>query len=99
MTPRKLKAQTQGCFFLAVIAVVFVAYAVNHLTGIIVGLIGIYLFFRAVWPRTCGLCGNLIERSSHVWRINGKKVRLCPYCNSAQRRGQSRRARACSQYI
>lgn len=50
------------------------------------------LFVLAIWPKRCQVCGKLIKRSSHTWRIGGQKKRVCPSCNQALERKQSRRA-------
>jgi hypothetical protein len=42
--------------------------------------------------RTCGICGDRIKRRYYSWKIEGKKMALCPNCNRGLERRKSRDA-------
>ena len=52
-----------------------------------VALIGI-----AAKPRRCQICGNPIKKDSHTWEIEGKRKVVCPKCNQAIERRNSKAA-------
>jgi hypothetical protein len=39
--------------------------------------------------RACGFCGNDLHKKYHVWIIEGKKVKVCNYCNQKIERKKS----------
>lgn len=40
-------------------------------------------------PRQCGICGNGIQRKSHVWMIAGVQKIVCVHCNQSLARKKS----------
>ena len=57
--------------------------------GIIVILVVLALFSG---PGSCDVCGQRIKRKYYTWRIDGKKQKLCPFCNSQMERKVSKEA-------
>lgn len=39
------------------------------------------LLVLASRPKRCEICGNLIKRTSYVWKLRGRKQLVCPQCN------------------
>jgi hypothetical protein len=37
----------------------------------------------------CTICGNQLKRKYYTWKLDGKRHRLCPHCNSSVERHQS----------
>jgi hypothetical protein len=83
-----------GCLLLILIGVALTAQQIRRnpilaipiVTAIfLVGMLVAFLFRS----RRCELCGNVIERKSHVWTIEGKKKTVCPHCNQSLLRKQS----------
>lgn len=75
------------------IGLIFGAVALfkDHPVGIGIAVaVLIALFVVACIPRKCDLCGNLIKKSTHTWKIRGETKRVCPSCN---RRIESRKSK------
>lgn len=86
-----------GCLILLVIAVgvVISAGKNNPLAGIAVGaglvVLGVIVLY-ALKPRRCDICGNILQRKSYSWNIQGEKKRVCPHCNQSLSRKRSKDA-------
>ncbi len=52
---------------------------------LVLGLVAIF----ALRPKRCEVCGNVIERKSHVWTIEGSKKTVCAHSNQSLARKQS----------
>ena len=83
-----------GCLLLVLIAAAFGAQLIrkNPLASIpiiaallLLGIVAAFLFRS----KRCELCGNILERKSHVWTIEGMKKVVCPHCNQSLCRKQS----------
>jgi hypothetical protein len=60
----------------------------------VAGVIGIVclggLLLYAMRRKRCAVCGNFLERKKFFWTIEGKRERVCSYCNQTFMRRQSR---------
>jgi|GEM_PF-3751303 len=91
---KKKNRQNLGCLFLILISLALCVQLIrnNPLVGILVLFlvlllaVVVALLFRS---RRCELCGNVIERKSHLWTIEGAKKTVCPYCNQSLARKRS----------
>jgi hypothetical protein len=57
-----------------------------------IGAVLLLVLLASASSSKCGVCGNSIKRKAFVWRVDGKKVRMCPKCNSQMESRQSKRA-------
>lgn len=55
----------------------------------IIGIIVIAFLAGAFKPRRCGVCGVGFKRRYYTWKVEGKKVHMCPNCNSKMSRRKS----------
>ncbi len=94
---RKKNNSFLGCLFLLLLAasVVIGVAQQNPVLGIATG-VGLILVLGAIIyllrPRRCGICGNVLQRKSYRWEIDGVKRKVCPHCNQTLARRQSREA-------
>ena len=56
----------------------------------VLAALGIVLY--ALRPRRCDVCGNVLQRKSYEWTLEGEKKRVCPHCNQTLARRQSKAA-------
>ena len=75
----------------AIFTLLMLMIAIAHPWTILLAIGGIFVW-ACFTTRTCGLCGNVIKRTSYKWKIDGKKKKVCPHCNQRLEREQSRRA-------
>lgn len=86
-----------GCLILLLIAVgsVMSLGQKNPFRGVAVGvglaLLGVIVIY-ALRPRRCDICGNVLQRKSYPWTIEGVKKRVCPHCNQSLARKRSKTA-------
>ncbi len=86
-----------GCLFLIILALGGSVQLIqsNPLVGVLV-VIGVLLLgglvLYALRKKRCEICGNIIERKSHDWAIEGVKKRVCVHCNQSLARKKSRAA-------
>ncbi len=80
-----------GCVTLLVIGGVVYVWSQSVVGGVVTTVVAVSLLVYLNLPRRCNICGNVLKRSTYVWRIDGKKTRVCPHCNSSLERRQSRR--------
>lgn len=59
----------------------------------IIGII-VLIFIISVFagPGKCDVCGLPIKKKHYTWKIDGKKQKLCPKCNSQMERKVSKDA-------
>ncbi len=83
-------ASAIGCLLgLALIAVLWSQHWALGVGGIVLLVIVVGMFAQ---PTECGICGNKLKKTSYKWELEGKKVRVCPSCNSALEKKRSREA-------
>jgi len=91
---KKRNKQAVGCLALSLIGAALGLQLIKNrpVAGIVVLClvlsVGVLLIFL-LKPRRCELCGNVIERKSHVWTIEGAKRTVCPHCNQSLARKKS----------
>lgn len=86
-----------GCLFLILIAAGIIMYlwqrspvlAIVSGLGIAATLVLLGYLLR---PRRCDICGNVLQRASYKWELEGAKKRVGPHCNRTLERRQSQRA-------
>lgn len=59
------------------------------LIGILVALL---LVAALAGPGRCNVCNLPIKRKYYTWKLDGRKNKLCPKCNSQMERKVSREA-------
>lgn len=59
---------------------------------VIIGVIALVILGALTRPRKCDVCGAEFKKKHYRWRMNGKKLKLCPRCNSQMERKVSRQA-------
>lgn len=67
----------------------------SPLLGVIAVLAGLGLLALlglALRSKRCDICGNALQRKSYEWALEGAKKRVCPHCNQALARKQSKAA-------
>jgi len=57
---------------------------------IIIAVIAFVILAAFADKGKCDICGLSIKRTSHTWRIGGKKQKLCPKCNNQMERRVSK---------
>jgi len=67
-------------------------WSLNTTWGIISLVVGSVLLGSTSTSKKCGICGNLLKKTMYEWKIEGKKKKVCPHCNSSLERRQSREA-------
>jgi hypothetical protein len=82
----KKKTPILGCFIILVIAIAAAAqlFKAQPIIGIVATLafasIGLVFTGLVLWfskSKCCEVCGNVIERKSHRWAIDGKEKTVC----------------------
>jgi hypothetical protein len=91
---RKKSNTALGCLLLVLIALALTVQQIRNNPLMAVPIVGGIVLLGVVIalllrPKRCEICGNVIERKSHVWRIDGQKKLLCPHCNQSLARKQS----------
>jgi hypothetical protein len=87
---RKLRDSIFGWVILLCIAGVIGAWQVNTAFGI-AALVGLLLVAGLLGsPSRCKICSNVLKRGAYVWKIENKRVRVCPKCNNSLERKVSK---------
>lgn len=91
---KKKNNATLGCLIVCVLVIAVGAQLVrqNPLIGVpalVAVLLIIGLIFYAMRPKRCDICGNRIQRKSHVWTIEGTNKTVCVPCNQTLARRRS----------
>lgn len=75
----------------AVIVVAALLWDVHDTTAIVVGIVGVIVVLVAgTQSKLCDICGNRFRgRTLFVWKIEGKKKRVCQQCSVAIHQGQN----------
>ncbi|MCX5638847.1 MAG: hypothetical protein NTX52_14310 [Planctomycetota bacterium] len=84
------KSNRLGWLTLIIIGLIVYLWYLKPTYGIAALVVGVVLILAAFWPKTCQICGNQIRRVSYTWTIEGQKKRVCPKCNQALERRQSK---------
>jgi hypothetical protein len=78
--------------FIIIVAIIIHLWSINPAYGIVVLIVGLFLFLSAFRPKTCQICGSQIKRVYYKWEISGWKKRVCPKCNQELSRRKSKHA-------
>ncbi len=81
-----------GLCILLVVGGIVTLWQKNRLAAIAAGIPAILLLIAVGYllrPKRCDICGNIIQRASYKWTVQGEKKRLCPHCNQALARKKS----------
>lgn len=85
-----------GCgYTCAALVLIFLLWPVTWLVHPILGsafsilLLALWLIGRV---KKCAICEVPIKRFSYTWKVRGKKRQVCPNCDAALAREESKRA-------
>jgi hypothetical protein len=73
-----------------VLIILVICFVINPIFGGVVLLVLIAIACAS--PTSCQICGNELRRNKYRWKIDGKKLVICPNCNRQLESKKSREA-------